>query len=200
MTEVVAQKLNPGSGGTLTDEGSAYWWTVRAAQTCEQLWNESGRASARLFIEEHSGLPELKKILKSSDSLVRSKALYLMSFLESPDLVDEFTRVLRTDPCPVVRHEAAYFLGIMHDQRAVDALGAALTKDGDEIVRHEAAEALGELGMASGLQWLDSAISDPSPVVRRTVEIAQTHIRMSLNQRNDGAQHTIESLSLTSRF
>jgi HEAT repeat protein len=149
-----------------------------AALICERLWNEHGRSAAVRFAMEKITLPNVREVLRAGDSLARTKALYVLSLFQPSVVLDDFTEILRFDDCPVVRHEAAYYLGTIHSKVAVDCLGESMLNDPDELVRHEAAEALGELGLSSGLPWLEQAADDKSPLVRRTVDIALKHIEL----------------------
>jgi HEAT repeat protein len=151
------------------------------AHHCEQLWNERGKAAAEEFVSRNVDLEAMRWVLKTGDSLARTKALYVMSLLPHSQVLGDFSNALRSDECPIVRHEAAYYLGIMHTPEAVPPLGESLLSDPSELVRHEAAEAIGELGDPSGLAWLKRASNDSSELVRRTVGIAETHIALKTN-------------------
>ena len=152
---------------------------VSLAQTCERIWNDSGRNAATHFALKNTDLATLRAALQEGDELVRTKALHLMSFWPSEEVISDLSVALQCDPCPVVRHEAAYFLGITHEPNALTALGNSMLTDGDELVRHEAAEAIGELGIVEGLFWLNKARTDSSALVRKTVQIAETYIQSS---------------------
>lgn len=166
---------------TAPEQSSGMLAIDRLALRCEQLWNESGKLSASNFARQTADLHSLREGLRVGDSLTRTKIVYLLSLLKPSDVSHDLAEVLRADDCPVVRHEAAYFLGTMHFDGAVDSLGKSLLRDPHELVRHEAAEALGELGSENGLVWLERATSDPSPLVRRTIEIAVRHIALKSN-------------------
>jgi HEAT repeat protein len=163
----------------LANHPDEWHWVVRLAQSCERLWNERGRGAAKEFARKNIELNVLRHALLHGSELVRTKVLHLMSLWNSPEVLSDLSHALRNDPCPVVRHEAAYFLGLTHELGALEALGFSMLNDCDEIVRHESAEAIGELGLAEGLPWLERAQVDESQLVRRTVEIAQSHIQLS---------------------
>ncbi|HKU73789.1 MAG TPA: HEAT repeat domain-containing protein [Pyrinomonadaceae bacterium] len=158
-------------------------WIVSLAQRCESIWNKSGRDAAKQFATSEITVEVLRKALAAGDALVRTKVLHMMSLWKSNEVLADLTAALRSDPCPIVRHEAAYFLGITRDPAAISALGHSLINDADELVRHEAAEALGETGLKEGLIWLEQARTDVSPLVRKTVEIAETYIGLSSSER-----------------
>jgi HEAT repeat protein len=150
----------------------------RIALRCEQIWNERGKTAACEYANQNTNLESLREGLASGDELTRTKVVYLLSLLEPKEVALELQHVLRFDECPIVRHEAAYFIGTMHFAEATEALGRSLMEDTNELVRHESAEALGELGLQAGLPWLKKAANDPSPLVRRTIEIAERHIAL----------------------
>jgi HEAT repeat protein len=185
MAQQTTGKKDNMSQITSSNEPSDWSWVIKAAQTCENLWNQNGRASAKSFAEGSVSLPALRTALVEGNSLVRTKTLHIMSLLNPLLVLEDINSILRTDPCPVVRHEAAYFLGTMRNQEAVQSLGEALLHDNDELVRHEAAEAIGEIGLATGLEWLKKSYADSSELVRRTVEIAELHITLNQNGAND---------------
>jgi len=150
---------------------------VKLAHECELIWNARGRADARLHAAAHTNVERLTDSLSDSSQIVRVKALFILSFFETPLILEAIKTTLKFDSCPIVRHEAAYFLGNMQCQPAIDSLGEALLNDPDEIVRHEAAEALGEMGVLAALPWLHKAKADLSPIVRDTISIAESLVK-----------------------
>jgi len=78
----------------------------------------------------------------------------------------------------LMRHEFAYVLGQMQDSRACDVLEGVLSNTADDcMVRHECAEALGAIGDPRSLACLRLGVSDASPEVAETCEIALEYLQ-----------------------
>lgn len=86
---------------------------------------------------------------------------------------------LRSDSSPLVRHEAAFALGRVGTQEAYQALIGSLS-DESWLVRHEAAMGLVDSSYAPALERLEECLSDSSPEVVSSCQVAISSIRYSL--------------------
>lgn len=162
MREIVAPWLQ---------EDPELGWVVPLANECEAICEIQGREHARAMVLRVP-LEDLRIAVRQGNSLVRRKALQLLSVLEEAIALEALIFVLEHDPSPVVRHEAAYFLGTLKSTKVVKPLADALLQDSSELVRHEAAEALGDVGSQQARGALLVATLDKSEIVRETAHIA----------------------------
>jgi HEAT repeat protein len=158
---------------SLCETHSVRWnQIVHLASHCENICEHQGRGKAEELARSQVNLEELRIALRRGSSLVRRKALHLVTFFDLRSVVDDIAFVLENDESPVVRHEAAYFFGLLKCEGAVEHLIKALDCDPCDLVRHEAAEALGDLGNVNSLEALRRARQDHSEIVRETAEIS----------------------------
>lgn len=94
----------------------------------------------------------------------------------------------------LLKHELAYCLGQSSSSHAVPYLQRVLSNlSEDPMVRHEAGEALGALGHTDSLPLLRSFLTDPSPEVRETCEIAIERIEWLQTEQGQKEAKAIKS-------
>ncbi len=107
-----------------------------------------------------------RSLRKEPDRDVRATAAAALATLKIKVLVPLLIAVLQHDKAGAVRAKAAFALGAQDDKRAVQALIVAL-KDEETNVRLNAITALHRLRARTAQAALETALADPSPLVRR---------------------------------
>ncbi len=102
---------------------------------------------------------------------VRTEAAKGLGRLKIMDAVEPLIDATR-DPLWQVRERAAEALGKLGLVGAIPALGACLDNDNGNL-RKTAVAALGEIAHPDGLGWVDKAMQDPDPDVRKLARWAK---------------------------
>jgi HEAT repeat protein len=98
---------------------------------------------ARLGETARLAVPDLTRLLSSSDTSIRENAVNALGQIASPDSIPELEKMLR-DPQWTVRRHAVLALGKIADPRSIKSV-EGLLKDPDSLVRKAAQETLARL-------------------------------------------------------
>jgi HEAT repeat protein len=92
------------------------------------------------------------------------------------DYADKLLSALR-HPEPTTPIRAAWVFGELRERKAVEPLIRLVHDSQDHFIVEAAVEALGKIGDERGRETIVSALSHPSPRVRRNAEAAITRLR-----------------------
>jgi HEAT repeat protein len=122
-----------------------------------------------------SAMPEVVRLLKDEQYMVRAKAIAAIRDAGSRENVADVRRRIE-DPHPVVRSVAAHALGRLRAKEASPDL-VTLLGDRNPDVRWWAVRALGDLGAKESVEEIEKLRSDSSDAVRRVVEETAAALR-----------------------
>lgn len=124
----------------------------------------------------------------------RFRALYTLRNIADDNAVELMGKAF-ADSSPLLKHEVAYCLGQTLNPRAIPIATKVINdiKNQEAIVRHEAGEAMGAIGDPSAIHVLESHLTDESPAVAQTCELALARIRWSQDQKSKGLDGVAKS-------
>lgn len=131
---------------------------VRQISALQQLASQHGDET----------IPTILTLLNSTDPVVRSTAAQTLGHLGATFLSEIGTALmgLLGDPEVIVRSEVVDSLGFLRFGPASRRIALLLQEDPEPLVRAAAAESLGDIGDASEISALVSALEDPDEAVR----------------------------------
>ena len=138
------------------------WKTLQPEEACRYLEDSrifvKDRAQQVLVDQGASAISYLKELgVKSSDPSVRTKIIFTLYRIGSPEAMEQVRALGLSDQSADVKIAAIRSLGLMHDSTAVQRLNELVIKDSSPAVRRQAATALGQINDQRAVAALLSA-------------------------------------------